>query len=402
MEVPKNFSTLKPDSLNIAIVGCGTAGPAAAILLARQGHRVSLYEKAPQCEPVGAGFLLQPSGMAILKEIDILDKVIPYGSRVERLHILSKDGSDLLNLQYKELGEERFGLGLNRPALLHVLLEALNKAEIPVHWDHEVTSATHHLDGWQLNFAQQSPAQKIDLLLVCDGARSPLRRQLLPKDPNRGYPWGAHWFIGKNNGSFPPHDLHQIVQGTHHLAGFLATGRALDCPDELTSLFWSIPLDQDQELRAQPLAQWKERILSLVPHAAPFLEQITDWSQILTARYGDVRLLRPHLEGSLLFLGDAAHAMSPQLGQGVNLALRDASALANSLAQHPLPAALHHYTRQRCFQLSYYSLASRALTPFFQSDLEWLTAPRRLAFRTAQHLPPARRFMTRTMAGLVG
>ncbi len=61
--------------LRIAIVGCGTAGPAAAVLLKRQGHEVVLFERAPECKAVGAGFLLQPSGMAVLEELGIMKGV---------------------------------------------------------------------------------------------------------------------------------------------------------------------------------------------------------------------------------------------------------------------------------------------------------------------------------------
>ena len=55
---------MKP--LHIAIVGYGTAGQAAALLLARDGHRVEVFERAPEPGPVGAGFLLQPTGLQVL------------------------------------------------------------------------------------------------------------------------------------------------------------------------------------------------------------------------------------------------------------------------------------------------------------------------------------------------
>jgi 2-polyprenyl-6-methoxyphenol hydroxylase-like FAD-dependent oxidoreductase len=57
--------------MRIAVVGCVTAGPAAATLLARQGHKLNIYERAAECRPVGAGFLLQTSCMAVLEELGI-------------------------------------------------------------------------------------------------------------------------------------------------------------------------------------------------------------------------------------------------------------------------------------------------------------------------------------------
>lgn len=390
-----------PPKLSIAVVGLGSAGPASATLLARQGHRVELFERAPACEPVGAGFLLQPSGMAVLSELGILDPILDRGARIERLHVLNQQGQDLLNLQYQELSHNQFGLGLHRPVLLHHLLAAMAKESIPIHWNWEVTAAQHNGQGWILDSATGEQSQPFDLLIIADGARSGLRQQLFPEGINRGYPWGAHWFIGKNNDTFPTSELYQVVNGTRQLAGFLATGRELDNDDDLVSLFWSCKLADDQAIRAQPLQTWKDTILTVTPRAEPFLAQINDWSQVLTARYGDVRLPTCHRE-NVVILGDAAHAMSPQLGQGVNLALQDASTLAQCLQASALPQALAHYAKARRFQLGYYSFSTRQLTPWFQSDHEWLSPLRKIFFRTMQHTPPARKFMTKTMAGLVG
>ena len=386
--------------LSIAVVGLGSAGPASAILLARQGHHVELFERAPSCEPVGAGFLLQPSGMSVLDELGILDPILAKGARVERLHVLNQQGQDLLDLQYQELGENHFGLGLHRPVLLHHLLEALSLESVPVHWNWEVTKATQDKNLWSLHASNGRSSGPFDLLIIADGARSALREQLFPKGINRGYPWGAHWFIGKNNDTFPTSELYQVVNGTRQLAGFLATGHDLHHADDLVSLFWSIKIADDDAIRAQPLQSWKETILKVTPRAEPFLSQIEDWSQVLTARYGDVRLPSYHRAGAVI-LGDAAHAMSPQLGQGVNLALQDAATLANCLHNMPLADALPEYARARRLQLAYYSFSTRQLTPWFQSDHEWLSPLRKIFFRTMQHTPPARKFMTKTMAGLV-
>jgi FAD-dependent urate hydroxylase len=386
--------------LRVGVVGCGSAGPAAAVFLKRAGHDVVLFERAPDCRAVGAGFLLQPSGMAVLRELGIEDRVLDHASRVERLHVLTSRDRTLLDLRYEDLGEEYFGAGLHRPVLLHYLMEAMREVGVETYWGAEVTAIQRVDECWILDFSDGRRESGFDLLIVADGARSSLRAKLGWPGSDHGYPWGAHWFIGENSGSFPEHDLHQVVRGTKKLAGFLATGRELGGTEPLVSLFWSVKLSDDAAWRSRPLEEWKEEILRVCPRSEILLGQIHDWSQVLTARYGDVRLSRWHGEG-VVILGDAGHAMSPQLGQGVNLALADALCLTRNMERLPLQEALAAYSKQRRWQLAYYRFASRSLTPWFQSDYEWLAPIRHAWFRTLQHVPPAKWFMTKTMAGLV-
>ncbi|MEO5914405.1 MAG: NAD(P)/FAD-dependent oxidoreductase [Luteolibacter sp.] len=392
---------MKPPSLRIAIVGCGTAGPAAAVLLKRLGHEVVLFERADECKAVGAGFLLQPSGMVVLKELGILDEVLAHAAKVDRLHVLDSTGDTLLDLRYGEIGKGSFGAGLHRPVLLHHLIAAMNEAEVDVRWGWEIEDASKSDGRWILKSTDGNKCSGFDLLIVADGARSKLRDLAGTGGVNRGYPWGAHWFIGKNDGVFPENELYQVVHGTRRLGGFLATGRDLDGGDPLVSLFWSIKIGDDAAWRARPIEEWKRQILDICPKSAGLLDQITGWDQVLTARYGDVRMRRWYGEG-IVVLGDAAHAMSPQLGQGVNLALADASCLADCLARHPLPEALVLYQRRRRLALRYYQFATRWLTPWFQSDHEWLSPIRRVFFGISRRIPLARLLMTLSMAGLVG
>jgi 2-polyprenyl-6-methoxyphenol hydroxylase-like FAD-dependent oxidoreductase len=392
---------MTPPPLRIAIVGCGTAGPAAAVLLRRLGHEIILFERAPHCKAVGAGFLLQPSGMEVLREIGILDDVLAHAAKVDRLHVLEAGGGTLLDLRYQELGQGSFGAGLHRPVLLHYLIQAMRDTAVEVHWGWEITSVSRSENQWSLSSAGGETCGGFDLLIVADGARSQLRDLAGTGGVNRGYPWGAHWFIGKNHGVFPENELYQVVDGTRRLGGFLATGRDLGGGEPLVSLFWSIKVAEDAAWRAKPLNEWKQQILALCPKSAELLGQITSWDQVLTARYGDVRMRRWYADG-VVVLGDAAHAMSPQLGQGVNLALADAACLADCLATRPVRAALSRYQRRRRFPLGYYQFATRWLTPWFQSDHQWISPVRRLFFRIGQRIPFARRLMTLSMAGLVG
>jgi len=102
----------------------------------------------------------------------------------------------------------------------------------------------------------------------------------------------------------------------------------------------------------------------------------------------------------VVFIGDAAHAMSPQLGQGVNMALLDAEALADALAANrSVPQALRDYAQRRQAHVRVYQALSRWLTPLFQSDRRGLAGVRDALFGPLGRLPLARRQMLKILTG---
>jgi 2-polyprenyl-6-methoxyphenol hydroxylase-like FAD-dependent oxidoreductase len=242
-----------------------------------------------------------------------------------------------------------------------------------------------------------------DLVVVANGARSDLRRQsgLLRRD--QPYPFGALWFVARDPERSYVHRLRQISDGTRYMLGLLPTGlgpSGSTADVHQVSLFWSIRMDRVAAFRQGGLAAWKAHILRFEPGAAFVLDQIEDVEQVLSASYHDVVMSHWHTQRQV-FVGDAAHAMSPQLGQGTNLALLDASALCAALAEPVrLSIALERYSRRRRHHLDFYQFASRWLTPLFQSDLQALGPMRNLAMNLACGLPLFRAEMLRTMAGI--
>jgi 2-polyprenyl-6-methoxyphenol hydroxylase-like FAD-dependent oxidoreductase len=399
--------------LDVAVIGCGSAGPAAAILLQRAGHRVTVFEAVPAFGPVGAGVLLQPTGLDVLGRLDILAPILAHGAPVTRLVCHTRGGARVLDLAYGELGPAVHGVGIHRAVLLHYLVEAVRAAGIPIHLGtpiEEVIPAGPAGPAGSTGTAGRAASLLRDrdgvehgpfgLVVVADGARSPLRTRLQMRARVARYPWGALWFIGKDPEQRFAHRLSQTVHGARHMIGILPTGLDIERSAPLVSLFHSVRLADADDVRRAGLDAWKAGVRALAPQAEPILAQIHDFEQLALAAYFDV-VMRPWHDGHVVFLGDAAHATSPQLGQGVNLALCDAAALADGLAESgDVPAALAAYTRRRAHHLAYYQRASRWLTPFFQSSSRVLGWLRDLGLGAMTRLAPFRRKMIRTMAGL--
>jgi 2-polyprenyl-6-methoxyphenol hydroxylase-like FAD-dependent oxidoreductase len=130
------------------------------------------------------------------------------------------------------------------------------------------------------------------------------------------------------------------------------------------------------------------------------LDQLASMEQLTWARYHDVVMPAYHTDRCVV-IGDAAHATSPQLGQGTNLALIDAVQLARSIGSHAdLPQALAGYSAARARHLRFVGEASRWLTPLFQSDLRVLPSLRDAFTFTGSRLPWVRRLTLETLVGV--
>ena len=411
-------------SLDVGIIGGGTAGSAAAVFLARAGHRVTLYERVPEPRPVGAGITIQPTGLHVLCRLELYPHIVSRGAKIHRLLCETKASSDaqkrraLVDLSYASIADDLFGVGLHRGVLFEALLAAVaRERRVTVRNGIEIVDLAR-AERDRLGAQQARASWLVDvhggrhgpheLVVVADGARSQLRDDTGTSKSVAPYPWGALWFVGKETrdlDSAGAHTLHQVVDGNQRFLGMLPTGHGpgIKLGPRLVSLFWSIRCDRVDAWRKRGLAAWKKELAELAPESVGLLDQIHDVDQVLFASYHDVVMHRWSTR-NVVYLGDAAHATSPQLGQGCNLALWDAMVLGDVLApseEHDLAAALDRYSRLRADHLAFYQFSTRMLTPFFQGDHGWLGTLRDVTMPLMARLPITNRIMTLTMFGVV-
>ncbi len=387
--------------LRIGVVGCGTAGAAAALFLHRDEHRVEAFEQVPEPAPVGAGILLQPTGMAVLGRLGLLDDVIASGARIDRVHGVTSAGRTVMDIAYADLRADLFGLGVHRGSLFMALFAELRRAGVPLRLGTCIVGLERSARGATLVDATGGRHGPYDLVVIADGARSLLRGPSGVPARVKRYPWGALWAIVRDpDGTFAG-ALDQVYRGTEEMMGFLPTGRPErgGPPLGMVSLFWSLRADRLEEWRRRGLAAWKRDVRALSDRADPLIEQLSDADQLTFAGYHDVRMRSWH-NGGAVVVGDAGHAMSPQLGQGANLALQDAWTLSRCLREvDRLEPALERYSRDRHANLRFYALASRWMTPLFQSSGNRLSAPRDLLLHRLARIGPLRRQMLLTLTG---
>jgi len=381
---------------HVAIVGYGSAGQCAAVLLERDGHRVEVFERVPEPGPVGAGFLLQPSGLQVLWRMGLLEQVLAHGAVVERLFGDTPCGRAVMDMRYAGLDGRLAGVGLQRGALFSILADAFAGHR-------EVRSGTSIVelrdDGRVLVDAGGRRYGPYDLVVVADGAGSLLRGQVGRVRLDQAYPWGALWCLLPASDWPHPRELRQRYDAARRMVGLLPVGRRPGDDIARLSFFWSLPTARFDAWRAGDIGAWKEEVAGLWPEIAPLLGHVRAQAQLACASYRDAVVTRWH-RGHAVLVGDAAHAMSPQLGQGVNMAMMDAWALAMALRRHgAVPEALSAHQRERRRHVSIYQLWSRWLTPMFQSELDMVARLRDLALLPAGRLPLGGRHMLRVLSG---
>jgi len=364
--------------LSIGIAGAGIGGLAAAAFLARDGHRVTVFDQFDIAGPVGSGLILQETGLTILHELGLRTEAEALGAPIQRLYGLSNpSGRTVLDVRYESLRPALMGVSIQRPALFNLVHGAA------------LAEGARLVPSTRITAANPSDATLID---SGGGAHGPFDlivdalgvRSVLASSPRRDLPYGALWATlpWPKPGPFHEDALEQRYEAASRMAGVMPSGSVAEGAPKTVTYFWSIRGDHHEAWRAAPLTHWRDAALALWPETEPLLAPLKTHTDLTFARYSH-RTHWPAVSGRMVHLGDSWHAASPQLGQGANMALLDACALARAIGRkQDARDALADYTRMRAGHVRLFQLMSFLFTPVYQSDSrvlpwlrDWLAAP---------------------------
>ena len=385
--------------LNIAVAGAGIGGLALAAFLGRAGHRVRVFDQFETPQPVGSGLMLQQTGLFVLGKLGLRDRVEALGSCIDRLWGLTTPSlRPVLDVRYTAWRKSLYGVGVQRAMLFNTLLGAAEASGAELAPSTMIASAD--ADAGSLITQDGQNLGPFDLVIDSLGVRSPLTRA-----PKQELPYGALWATlpWPKDSQFDKTALEQRYHHASKMTGVMASGRMkADAPENLT-YFWSIRADEEAKWRNSPLEAWKTEAAALWPETQILLAQITSHDQLTFARYRHRTHKNPISGPRLIHMGDAWHAASPQLGQGANMALLDAAAIAKALSEtDDVTAAAARYKRLRNTHVQLYQLMTWAFTPVYQGDSrvlpwlrDWLAAP-------LSRIWPAPQILAAMVSGLVG
>ncbi|MTE14561.1 NAD(P)-binding protein [Nocardia sp. CT2-14] len=322
-------------SENAIVVGGGIGGLAAAIALTRRGWRVEVLERAAEVGESGSGISLWANGLRALDALGVGDAVRGAGVVEIEGGIRDRAGRWLSKTDTGEL-ERRYGplVAVRRTDLFSILAGALpdgvvrSGVAVTGIGNLEDTVEVTHITG----------VCEADLVVGADGIRSVVREALWPDARGPRYAGYTAWRMITGPLDFAPSGSETWGRGERF--------GVVPLPDGCAYLFG---VADAPEGRRYPGGEFDEvrRRFGGWPAPIPAALARVDPATVLHHDIYDLPSLTSLVRGRVALLGDAAHAMTPNLGQGANQALEDAVTLAAVLERHPVPEALNAYDRLR-------------------------------------------------------
>ena len=312
-------------NLNIAIVGAGYGGAAAAKALSLLGADVNVYEQASQMREVGAGIGLRPATMHRFSQWGIFDAIAKVSSPSDYFEILTATGEPIMKDTWPEFGEQTQTHLIPRGDFIEALLGVL--PEGMVHLGHKLETIEDKGGRPVLTFTNGKSVEA-DLVVGADGIKSVVREQLFSdKGPVFS---GEHAYRAVISAD----DAHGMVVDDN-LRMYMGRGTKV----------YLLPLRHRNQMSFDitalcPDSTWAPTITKddLVATVEGFDERIVNIARGLDMDTVNIRAVYDidpvsswHTD-SVVVMGDAAHSMLHHQGQGANSAIEDAGALADALA----------------------------------------------------------------------
>ncbi len=353
--------------VRVAIIGGGMGGLAAANALMQRGLEVTVFEQSAALGEVGAGIFIYPNSLRQLERMGFGEALAKVGGKINPgSHYNRKDGSIVGNILTTDSAGWNGMYGMHRADILNALAAGLPPGAVRT--GHRAVDFSQTADKATVRFAN-GESFEADLVVAADGINSAMQPFVVEPSPPEYSGFRAYrGLLARDRLDAWPDDTHQVWmgEGKHFMVFPVRSGTLLNyvgfvpTPHE-TLESWSAIGDRDE--LAASFADWDPRVTNLLSK----VETCFWWGLF------DRRPLRTWINGRLALLGDAAHAMLPHLGQGVNQAVEDAVALGVLLegrGSDEVPAMLKAYETLRLPRASMVQTEARQNGKRYDSQYE--------------------------------
>lgn len=309
----------------IVIAGAGLSGLTLGIALAQRGWKVQILEKAAELREIGAGLYTWENGLKVLEEINVFAEASEQVEFITELKMIDENQNEMHATPFSS--QNRFCV-IPRKKVYGALLRAAEKAGVEI----ETSSCAVSADPSGAITLDNGRMLRADLVVGADGVYSPIRKSLNM----------VHTVEKMNNGALraliPRIEADETGIAAEHWSGYRRIGIA-PSTDELRYIYLTAP-STDEEGLSDPIN--KEAWLSSFPHLESVIERI-DTSRL--DRHFLYIYASTWAVNRAAIIGDAAHGMEPNLGQGAGVSLTSALELAKQLERDDIDTALKNWEK---------------------------------------------------------
>lgn len=334
--------------MKVAIIGAGIGGLTAAALLQQQGHNVKVFEKNSKVDEIGAGIGIGDNVLKKLGQHDLAKGIKNAGQNLTSLAVLDDKGN---TLTVANLKSSTLNITLPRQTLIEIIQSYIH-GEV-IFTNHKVTAIDNNNDKVTVHF-EQADSEDFDLCIGADGLHSKVR-QVVDPDSKVLYE-GYTCFRG----------IVDDIQLAHPQCGkeyWGRKGRVGIVPLLNNQAYWFITINaKEHDIKYQAFG--KPHLQAYFNHFPNEVREVLDKQSetgILLHDIYDLKPLKSFVYGRTILLGDAAHATTPNMGQGAGQAMEDAIVLTNCLATYDFEEALQRYNKLRVKHTKKVILRSRKI-----------------------------------------
>jgi len=314
--------------MKIAVIGGGITGLTTGLALKKVGFDPEVYERAEQLNEIGAGILLQPNAMKILDWLGLKERLITEGVLIDKMEICNSRLTPIKPLKRAIVSDAEGNqtLAIHRARLQSVLYGELVKKS-KVYLGKKYTGHTKEGDMVRIHFKDDSITAQ--MVLGADGIHSELRKHLF-KDTSLRNARQACW-RGVCKFNLPGHlkNTGKEAWGKHKRFGFIRISE-----DEV---YW-FAVAHESQLAIAEHAGIQQHLVSLFSDFSPLVHGLikeTSNASIHTSLIYDLKRIPDWHTDTICLLGDAAHATTPNMGQGACQGIEDAFAISQFLSKYP-------------------------------------------------------------------
>ena len=321
----------------IDIIGGGIGGLTTALALEQKGFKVRIFEQAEEIKPVGAGIIMANNAMQVYQKLGLREQIEKNGNHISSMNITKADLNPIskVDLSYFEKKHHVKNIAIHRGKLQQILVNSLKTSEL--HLNHHLSNLKQGDNGTLLTF-ENGHEVKSSILIGADGIGSVVRKQLFPETVIRDA--GQICWRGITDFKLPLKYKNELNEawGRSDRFGFVQIAK--------DKVYW-YALKSFKTNKNEFSGEAIEANFKHYDQIVGELITSTNKNQINTAEISDLKPIFSWYKDNICLLGDAAHATTPNMGQGACQAIEDADVLAQCLEKYKVDDAFKAFQKLR-------------------------------------------------------